>query len=131
MSADYVEHERRSETRVRLRTTGGTTVTVSLPDVREARERIEGVERLRETPVRQSPTLGETVGADVWLKLEHFQKTGSFKPRGAYNKISQDVASGVSEFVAASAGNHAQGVALAATRCGADSTIYIDRKSVV
>jgi len=61
----------------------------------------------------------------VYLKMEHLQWTGSFKTRGAYNKIRQDVDRGVEEFVAASAGNHAQGVALAATTCGADSTIFM------
>ncbi|MFW5934663.1 MAG: threonine ammonia-lyase [Halolamina sp.] len=101
-------------------------MTVSLADVQAARERIEGVERMRETPVRQSATLGETVGADVWLKLEHFQKTGSFKPRGAYNCISRIADRGEAErVVAASAGNHAQGVAFAATECGLDSLVFM------
>jgi threonine dehydratase len=63
--------------------------------------------------------------SDVFLKMEHLQWTGSFKTRGAYNKISQAVDRGVDEFVAASAGNHAQGVALAATECGAESTIVM------
>jgi threonine dehydratase len=57
--------------------------------------------------------------------MEHLQWTGSFKTRGAYNKIKQDTEAGIDEFVAASAGNHAQGVALAATNCGADATIYM------
>lgn len=101
-------------------------MTVSLTDVREARERIGRVERMRETPVRQSATLGETVGADVWLKLEHFQKTGSFKPRGAYNCICQIAERGEADrVVAASAGNHAQGVAFAATECGLDSLVFM------
>ena len=101
-------------------------MTVSLADVREARERIRRVERMRETPVRQSATLGETVGADLWLKLEHFQKTGSFKPRGAYNRICQIAERGEADrVVAASAGNHAQGVAFAATECGLDSLVFM------
>ncbi|GAB7095153.1 threonine ammonia-lyase [Halolamina litorea] len=101
-------------------------MTVSLDDVRAARERLADVERIRETPVRHSATLGDQVGADVWLKLEHFQKTGSFKPRGAYNRICQiaerDEADRV---VAASAGNHAQGVAFAATECGLESLVFM------
>ncbi|MFW5938872.1 MAG: threonine ammonia-lyase [Halolamina sp.] len=108
-------------------------MTVTLADVRDARERIASVERMRETPVRQSTTLGEAVDADVWLKLEHFQKTGSFKPRGAYNRISRiaergpddDGSDAIDRVVAASAGNHAQGVAFAATECGLESLVFM------
>ena len=101
-------------------------MTVTLEDVRAARERLAGVERIRETPVRESATLGERVGADVCLKLEHFQKTGSFKPRGAYNCISRIAERGATErVVAASAGNHAQGVAFAATECGLESLVFM------
>ena len=101
-------------------------MTVTLDDVRAARERLATVEKMRETPVRHSATLGEQVGADVWLKLEHFQKTGSFKPRGAYNRISRIADAGEAErVVAASAGNHAQGVAFAATACGLESLVFM------
>ncbi|PSP91700.1 threonine ammonia-lyase [Halobacteriales archaeon QS_4_66_20] len=98
---------------------------VQYEDIERARERIDDDTVVKETPVEQSTSLGEFVGGDVYLKMEHLQWTGSFKTRGAYNKIVQDVERGVEEFVAASAGNHAQGVALAATRCGADSTIFM------
>src|SRR6185369_4632026 len=68
------------------------------------------------TPVIASQVLSERTGEQVWLKCENLQRTGSFKPRGAYNRIAnlsiEDRARGV---VAASAGNHAQGVAWAAT----------------
>lgn len=101
-------------------------MTVSLNDVRRARERIAEASGIRETPIRQNSTLGERVGADVWLKLEHFQKTGSFKPRGAYNRISKIAAAGEADrVVAASAGNHAQGVAYAATESGLDSLVFM------
>jgi threonine dehydratase len=80
----------------------------------------------RRTPVDYSHSFSETTGAEVYLKLETFQRTGSFKIRGATNRIATltdaERAAGV---VTASAGNHAQGVALAATRTGVDSTIVM------
>lgn len=101
-------------------------MTVTLDDVREARYRIAEADGIRTTPIERSKTLGDRIGADVALKLEHFQKTGSFKPRGAYNKLAQvaerDEANRV---VAASAGNHAQGVAYAATERGLESLIVM------
>ena len=98
---------------------------VTYADIERARERLDDDTVVKETPVDRSSSLDELVGGEVHLKMEHLQWTGSFKTRGAYNKISQDVAAGVDEFVAASAGNHAQGVALAATKCGAESTVYM------
>ena len=98
---------------------------VQYVDIERARERLDDDTVVKQTPVEKSTSIGNLVDAEVYLKMEHLQWTGSFKTRGAYNKISQDVADGITEFVAASAGNHAQGVALAATRCGADSTIYM------
>ena len=101
-------------------------MTVSLDDVRAARERLADAEGIRETPVMHNQTLSERVGADAWLKLEQFQKTGSFKPRGAYNRISEVAERGEAErVVAASAGNHAQGVAYAATERGLDSLVFM------
>ena len=102
-------------------------VDVSYAEIKRAREQLDDDRVVKRTPVEESTSLGEFVGGEVHLKLEHLQWTGSFKTRGAYNKISQDVAAGVDEFVAASAGNHAQGVALAATECGADSTICMPK----
>jgi threonine dehydratase len=102
---------------------------VRYADIERARERLDDDSVVKETPVERSTSLEEVVGGEVYLKMEHLQWTGSFKTRGAYNKISQDVGNGVTDFVAASAGNHAQGVALAATRCGADSTIYMPRNA--
>jgi len=100
---------------------------VRYADIERARERLDDETVVKETPVERSTSLEELVGGEVYLKMEHLQWTGSFKTRGAYNKISQDVEAGVTEFVAASAGNHAQGVALAATECGADATIFMPR----
>ena len=98
---------------------------VRYTDIERASKRLDDDAVVKQTPVERSTSLGEFVDAEVYLKMEHLQWTGSFKTRGAYNKISQDVDRGVDSFIAASAGNHAQGVALAATKCGADSTIYM------
>ncbi|WP_280250346.1 threonine ammonia-lyase [Nocardia abscessus] len=93
--------------------------------------RIEAAARLlapviRRTPLVASRVLSERVGADVWLKCENLQRTGSFKPRGAYNRIAnlprEARERGV---VAASAGNHAQGVAWAASSLGIASTVFM------
>jgi len=102
---------------------------VTYRDIERARDRLNDETVVKRTPVELSTSLGAMVDAEVHLKMEHLQWTGSFKTRGAYNKISQDVAAGIESFVAASAGNHAQGVALAATRCGAESTIYMPKNA--
>ncbi|TYT61172.1 threonine ammonia-lyase [Natrialba swarupiae] len=97
---------------------------LELSDVLEAHERVR--ETSRHTPLERSHTYSAMTGADVHLKLETFQRTGAFKIRGATNRIATLSESqkevGV---VTASAGNHAQGVALAATRVGVDSTIVM------
>jgi len=97
---------------------------VVLGDVEAARELLRGI--TIETPVETSRWLSELVGAPVLLKCENLQRTGSFKSRGAYVRIArltdEERATGV---VAASAGNHAQGVALAATMTGARSTVFM------
>ncbi|MFP4149394.1 MAG: threonine ammonia-lyase [Nitriliruptoraceae bacterium] len=97
---------------------------VDLAAVEAAAARIEGV--VHRTPVQRSRALTERVGTEVWLKCENLQRTGSFKIRGAYNRISQlspaDRARGV---VCASAGNHAQGVALAASLQGVRATVFM------
>jgi threonine dehydratase len=80
----------------------------------------------RETPVFRSDTLSRLIGREVRLKAENLQRTGSFKIRGAYNKIAllsdAEKAAGV---VAASAGNHGQAVAWAAREAGIDATIFV------
>ena len=97
---------------------------LSLSDVLEARDRV--AETARRTPLEYSHTFSSMTGATVHLKLENFQRTGSFKIRGATNRImtlsDAEKSAGV---VTASAGNHAQGVALAASRIGVDSTIVM------
>ncbi|MFB6154253.1 MAG: threonine ammonia-lyase [Haloferacaceae archaeon] len=97
---------------------------LSFDDVLAARDRIYSV--ARRTPMQYSHTFSDLVGADVYLKLESLQRTGAFKIRGGMNRIATlseaDREAGV---VTASAGNHAQGVALAATRSGVDSKIVM------
>ena len=100
--------------------------TVEFSDIEAARDRLDNESVVKHTPVERSTSLGELTGSDVFLKMEHLQWTGSFKTRGAYNKIAQLAAAGETErVVAASAGNHAQGVALAATTLGVESTIVM------
>ncbi|WP_182013375.1 threonine ammonia-lyase [Haloquadratum walsbyi] len=101
------------------------TLPITYSDIEQARERLNDETVVKSTPVEISTSLGDLVDAEVYLKMEHLQWTGSFKTRGAYNKISQAVRAGADRFIAASAGNHAQGVALAATKCDANATIYM------
>jgi len=90
-------------------------------DIRKAQERLVGV--LLATPLEKSASLSELARREILLKPEHRQRTGSYKIRGAYNKISHlEVAC---EVVAASAGNHAQGVARAARLTGHRATIFM------
>jgi threonine dehydratase len=101
-----------------------STTGPRLTDIEAARERIASV--ARETPVFRSDTLSRMTGREVRLKAENLQRTGSFKIRGAYNKIATlseaEKAAGV---VAASAGNHGQAVAWAAREAGISSTIFV------
>ncbi|MEP7026734.1 MAG: threonine/serine dehydratase, partial [Actinomycetota bacterium] len=98
--------------------------TVDLDDVLSARKLLEGV--IRVTPLEHSRVLAAAAGGPVHLKCENLQRTGSFKIRGAYTRIARlsasERAAGV---VAASAGNHAQGVALAAQLLGLRSTVFM------
>jgi len=94
---------------------------ITLADLIDARQRVAPV--IRHTPVDRSDSLSRRAGRPVTIKPEHLQRTGSFKIRGAYNFISRLPAG--EEVVAASAGNHAQGVALAAHLTGRQSTIFM------
>jgi threonine dehydratase len=101
-----------------------TQLPISLNDVLRARERVR--ESIYCTPFARSEMLSKVTGQQVYLKLENLQMTGSFKERGALNRLSlltpEEAARGV---VAASAGNHAQGVAYHATRRGVRSIIVM------
>ena len=102
----------------------GSVPTASLADIEAAREVLRGV--AIETPMEESRWLSDKAGGPVLLKCENLQRTGSFKIRGAYLRMSRlsegERAAGV---VAASAGNHAQGVALAARLLGIKATVFM------
>src|ERR1700728_573090 len=99
-------------------------VSISLADVAAARERVRG--SIYYSPCPHSEMLSALTGQQVYLKLENLQMTGSFKERGALNRIAmltpEQAARGV---VGASAGNHAQGVAYHATKRGIQAVIVM------
>lgn len=93
-------------------------------NIMRAKYKLDG--HIHRTPLTLSKTLSDITGSTVYLKLENLQKTGAFKVRGAWNRIAQmtetERARGV---ITASAGNHAQGVAMAAAQAGIASTIVM------
>ena len=101
-------------------------LSVTADDIRAARDLLSGV--VRPTPLEYSRALTTRVGAEVHLKCENLQRAGSFKIRGAYTRMArlsgEEKRAGV---VAASAGNHAQGVALAAQLLGIEAKVYMPR----
>ena len=101
-------------------------MTLTLDDVRAAAERLAG--HIERTPLRHSRTLSEITGAEVWVKFENLQFTAAYKERGALNKLLQlteaETKRGV---IAASAGNHSQGLSYHAARLGIPVTIVMPR----
>ncbi len=96
----------------------------TLDDIKAAAKRI--APHAHRTPLLESKMLNERVGGRLLLKCENLQRNGSFKFRGAYNRISQLSAEELSRgIVASSSGNHAQGVAASAGLCGARATIVM------
>ena len=99
-------------------------MAVTLEKIKKAKETIEN--SVKRTPIIECPTLEGELGGKVYFKLENLQKTGSFKIRGALNRIAnlteEEKKRGV---IASSAGNHAQGIALGATAQGIKSTIVM------
>ncbi len=101
---------------------------VTLEEITAAARRLDGI--AARTPVETSATLSAKAGVEVLLKCEHLQRTGAFKLRGAYHAIS-----GLSEVarargvVCASAGNHAQGVALSARLAGTTATVFMPARA--
>jgi threonine dehydratase len=97
---------------------------ISLDDIRAAQKRIGATALV--TPSIHSTSFSRMTGRDVWFKAENLQRTGSFKIRGAMNVLSQlDAEARAAGVVAASAGNHAQGVALAAQSTGVPATVFM------
>ncbi|MFW0119819.1 threonine ammonia-lyase [Rothia sp. CCM 9417] len=107
-----------------MQDTAAEKLHVSIDKIEEATQLLKGV--IERTPVAHSRALSEQIGSEVFLKCENLQRSGSFKVRGAYVRMARltqaEKALGV---VAASAGNHAQGVALAASRLGISARIYM------
>ncbi|XOB63782.1 threonine ammonia-lyase [Campylobacterota bacterium DY0563] len=97
---------------------------ITLSDIKEAKNNLENV--AENTPLTRAPILSKTFNSEIYLKKENLQLTGSFKLRGAFNRIAK-----LSEekrkkgVVAASAGNHAQGVAFSAQYFGCEATIFM------
>src|SRR5580693_10100587 len=101
-----------------------SALPVTASDVDRAAAAIAGA--IGETPLVPAPTLSEAAGCEVWLKLETQHPTGSFKERGALNKLlTLDASQRGAGVVAMSAGNHAQGVAYHARRLGIPATIVM------
>ncbi len=99
---------------------------VTIDDVRAAAARIAGA--IVRTPTLHSQTLSKLTGANVWLKFENLQFTAAYKERGALNKLLlMDATSRARGVIAASAGNHAQGLAYHAARLGVPATIVMPR----
>ncbi|HXQ45484.1 MAG TPA: pyridoxal-phosphate dependent enzyme, partial [Caulobacteraceae bacterium] len=99
-------------------------MTLAFAQIEAAAERLRG--HIERTPCRHSKTLSQITGAEVWVKFENLQFTASFKERGALNKLLQlnDRSRGV---IAASAGNHSQGLAFHGQQLGIPVTIVMPR----
>jgi threonine dehydratase len=109
---------------------GPAPLPVGLDEIRAARALLAGV--VTQTPVAGSRALTELCGGPVWFKCENLQRTGSFKIRGAYTRIHRlDAAQRARGVVAASAGNHAQGVALAAQMLGITATVFMPERAAL
>src|SRR6187402_794003 len=101
-------------------------MTLHIDDIRAAAARLAG--HIERTPCRFSRTLSEITGAQVWVKFENLQFTAAYKERGALNKLLQ-LGDNVRKrgVIAASAGNHSQGLAYHAARLGIPVTIVMPR----
>ena len=101
-------------------------MTLAFDDILAAKDRLQG--HIERTPCRRSRTLSEITGADVWVKFENLQFTAAYKERGALNKLLQlTEAEKKRGVIAASAGNHSQGLAYHAARLGIPVTIVMPR----
>ncbi|OCL88669.1 L-threonine dehydratase catabolic TdcB [Aliarcobacter thereius] len=97
---------------------------ITLNDIKDAKKRLENT--ISKTPLMKAPILSKEKNAEVYLKEDNLQITGSFKLRGAFNKVAMlDDKKREAGVVAASAGNHAQGLAFAAQYFGCEATIFM------
>ena len=105
-------------------------MSVSYGDIEAARKRLDGI--VKPTPIMTSTALDRMIGARVLIKPENLQKTGSFKIRGAFNRVAaMTEAEKKRGVVAASAGNHGQALAWAATRAGVHAAIVMPRTAAI
>lgn len=105
-------------------------VKLTINEIIEAQKTLQG--KVKRTPLNHSSTFSKMTGCDVYLKHENLQKAGSFKVRGAYNKIAHlEETRRKKGVVAVSTGNHAQGVALASTIFGIKSTIVMPKNAPI
>ena len=104
-------------------------MSVTLADVEAARRKV--APHVRQTPLERSSLLSRSAGRDLWLKQENRQHTGSFKPRGSLNKLLSLTAAEIQRgLVAASAGNHALGVAYACRALGIEgATLFVQENA--
>src|SRR4051812_537092 len=103
-------------------------MTLAFDDILAAKDRLQG--HIERTPCRRSRTLSEITGADVWVKFENLQFTAAYKERGALNKLLQlTEAEKKRGVIAASAGNHSQGLAYHAARLGVPVTIVMPKST--
>ncbi len=97
---------------------------ITLTDIKDAKKRLDGI--IQRTPLSYDTVLSTTLNSNIYVKKENLQITGSFKLRGAFNKLSmltkEQREKGI---VAASAGNHAQGLAYSANHLGCEATIFM------
>ncbi|MCL2370262.1 MAG: threonine ammonia-lyase [Firmicutes bacterium] len=101
---------------------------MKLQDIQQAKERLSGV--IHNIPLEYTTHFSKVTGGDIYLKFESRQKTGSFKVRGAYNKIAKLVKTAKPpSIICASLGNHAQGVAYAASKSGIPTTIVMPKSA--
>src|SRR3989338_239149 len=103
---------------------------VTLENIKEAQKNIR--DYIHKTPLVYSNSISNMTGLQVYIKVENLQKTGSFKIRGATNKIlNMSAEEKMNGAVTASAGNHAQGVALAANRLGIKATVVMPERASI
>src|ERR1700730_13265410 len=96
---------------------------IKLEDIQIARQRISDIAYI--TPILKSEQLSQICGNNILLKSEHLQKSGSFKIRGATNKVRQSIQEGAKYVTTASSGNHGQAVAYIANRLEIPATIVV------
>lgn len=102
---------------------------ITVKNIQQANEQISDI--INSTPILRSTALSSICGNEIFLKGEHLQKTGSFKIRGAANKVKQAVREGATYVTAASSGNHGQAVAYIANSLGVPTTIVVPEDAQV